>query len=54
MKEHNQNWLQIPDHLYTILIIGGSGAGKPNPLFTLTSQKKILIKFIYMLKIHLK
>ena len=23
-KEHNPNWLQIPDHSYRILIIGGS------------------------------
>ena len=28
IKEHNKNWLQIPDHLYRILTIGGSGSGK--------------------------
>ena len=27
-KENNTNWPQIPDHLYRILIIGGSGSGK--------------------------
>ena len=27
-KEHNPNWLQIPDHPYRILIIRGSGARK--------------------------
>ena len=27
-KEHNPNWPQIPDHLYRLLIIGGSGSGK--------------------------
>ena len=31
-KEHNSNWPQIPDHPYRILIIGGSGSGKTNPL----------------------
>ena len=30
IKEHNLNWLQIPDHLYRILIIEGSGSGKRN------------------------
>ena len=28
IKEHNTNWLEIPDHSYRILIIGGSGSGK--------------------------
>ena len=28
--EHNSNWLDIPDHPYRILIIGGSGSGKTN------------------------
>ena len=27
-KEHKPNWPQIPDHLYRILIIGGSGSPK--------------------------
>ena len=27
-KEHNPNWLQIPDHPYRILIIRGSESGK--------------------------
>ena len=39
MKEHNPNWPQIPDHLYRILIIGGSGSGKTNSLFNLISQQ---------------
>ena len=34
-KEHNPNWLQIPDHLYRILITGSSGSGKTNSLFNL-------------------
>ena len=28
IKEHNPNQPQIPDPLYKILIIGGSGSGK--------------------------
>ena len=28
IKEHNLKWPHIPDHPYTILIIGGSGSGK--------------------------
>ena len=33
-KEHNSNWPQIPDHPYRILVIGGSGSGKTNSLFS--------------------
>ena len=28
INEYNSNWPQIFDHLYKILIIGGSGSGK--------------------------
>ena len=28
MKKHNPNWLKISNHLYGILIIGGSKSGK--------------------------
>ena len=49
IKEHNANGLQITDHLYRILIIGGSVSEKTNAL---TNQ--ILIKFIYMLMICMK
>ena len=38
INELNPNWPQIPDHLYRILIIGGSGSGKTNSLFNLISQ----------------
>ena len=27
IKEHNPNWLEIPDHLCSIWLIGGSGSG---------------------------
>ena len=30
IKEHNLNWLQIPDDSYRIIIIAGSGSGKIN------------------------
>ena len=35
IKELNPNWIQIPDHPYRILIIGGSGSGKTSSLFNL-------------------
>ena len=47
-KEHNPNWPKTPDHQYRILIVEGSVSGKTNLLFNL-----ILIKFTYMLKIHM-
>ena len=28
IKEHNPNWLQIPNHPYRILTTGGCGSGK--------------------------
>ena len=34
-KENNEKWPYIPDHLYRILIIGGSGSGKTKALFNL-------------------
>ena len=34
-KEHNEKWPYIPDHLYRILIIGGSGSWKTNALLNL-------------------
>ena len=37
--EHNSNWPYIPDHLYRILIIGGSGSGKTNALLNLTNNQ---------------
>ena len=39
IKEHNQNWSQIPDHPYRIIIIGGSGSAKTNSLFNLISHQ---------------
>ena len=39
INEHNLDWPPIPDHPYRILIIGGSGSGKPNSLFNLISNQ---------------
>ena len=36
---HNKNWSYIPDHLYRILIIGGSGSGKINASFNLINNQ---------------
>ena len=33
MKEHNPNWLQIPDHPCRLLIMGESGSRETNSLF---------------------
>ena len=52
-KKHNPNCLQLSDHPYRILIIGGSGSGKTNTLFNLINQQQNIDK-IYMLKIHSK
>ena len=38
-KEHNEKWLFLPDHLYRILIISGSGSGKTNALLNLIKKQ---------------
>ena len=52
IKEHKPNWPQIYDPPHKILMIESSGSGKTNSLFNLINQ--ILIKVIYMLKIHME
>ena len=47
MKEHNPNWLEIPDHPYRLSIIGGSGSWKTNSLFHLINQQPDIDK-IYL------
>ena len=47
IKEHNQNWQQIPDYSCRILIIGGLGSGKTNSLLNLISHRSGIDK-IYL------
>ena len=46
-KEHNEKWPFSPDHLYRILIIGGSGSGKTNALLNLIKEQDDIDK-IYL------
>ena len=46
-KEHNEKWPYIPDYLYRILIIGGSGSGKTNTLLNLINEQHDIDK-IYL------
>ena len=52
-SENNSKWPYISDHLYRILIIGGSGSGKTNALVNLVNNQPDTNKFIYMQKIHI-
>ena len=38
-KKHNLKWPFIPDHLYRILIIGGSVSGKTKTLLNLIKEQ---------------
>ena len=46
-KERNEKWPYIPDHLYRILIIDGSGSGETNTLFNLIMEQDDIDK-IYL------
>ena len=46
-KKHNEKWPYIPDHLYRILIIGGSGSRKINTLLDLINERNDIDK-IYL------
>ena len=45
--EHNLKWPYIPDHLYRILIIGGSGSRKTNVVLNLINNQPDIDK-IYL------
>ena len=45
--EHKKKWPCLPDHPYRILIIGGSGSGKPNVLLNLIENQPDIDK-IYL------
>ena len=47
--EHNSKWPHITDHPYRVLIVGGSGSGKTNPLLNLINNQ-ILMKDTYIAK----
>ena len=46
-KEYNEKWPYTLDHLYRILIIGGSGSGKTNALLNLINEQDDIEK-IYL------
>ena len=46
-KEHSKKWPYIPDLLYRMLIIGGSGSGKTNVLLYLIKEQDDIDK-IYL------
>ena len=54
MKNHdepvkiNSDWPYIPDHLYKIIIIGGSGSGKTNVLLNLIKHQKSDVDKVYL------
>ena len=45
IKEHNPNWLKVPDHPYWILIIGGCDSRKTNALLNLINSETDIVKF---------
>ena len=48
IKQHNSKWPHIPDHLYRILIVGGSGSGKTNALLNLINNQRDIDKiYVY-------
>ena len=49
-KKDNEKWLFIPDHLYRIIIISGSGSEKTNKLLNLIKEqdKHDVIDKIYL------
>ena len=46
-KEHTEKWPYIPNHLYRIIINGGSGSGKTNTLLNLIKEQNDIGK-IYL------
>ena len=49
-EERNEKWPYIPDHLYRILIFGGSGSRKTNTLFNLINEQKDIGKIFFYAK----
>ena len=38
IREHNPVWPEIPDHVYRVLTVGGSGSGKTSALLNLINH----------------
>ena len=51
---HNPNWLYIHDHLYRILIIGGSGSGKTISLLNLLKNQLVIVSTNIMILKNLR
>ena len=49
-KEHNNKWSYIPDHLYRILTVGGSGSGKTNALLNLINEQNDIDRIYFYAK----
>ena len=47
VKERNPNWLQILDHPYKTLIVGGSGSGKTDALLNAINHEPDIEKNLY-------
>ena len=50
IKEHNPDWLQIPDPAYRMLIIGSSRLGRTNSLFNLIGRQPDVDKTYWYFK----
>ena len=48
--KYNSEWPYIPDHLYRILIIGGSGSAKTNALLNLINKQEDIDKIYLYVK----
>ena len=48
IKKYNPIWIEIPDHLYKILILGGSGSGKTNSLPILINHEPDIDKNFFI------
>ena len=51
--EHNSYWPYVPDHLYRILVVGGSGSEKTNALLNLINNQRDIDKiYLYAKYLH--
>ena len=48
--KHNPDQPYIPDHPYRILVIGGSGSGKPNVLLNLINKQEDIDEIYFYVK----